>query len=148
MRIINEAGRTLIKQFEGCRLKVYRDPVGLPTVGVGHLLTQSERKNWPVGTQLSQRQIDILLDHDLLQAESAVSRFVTVPLSDNQYAALVSFTFNCGGGALQRSSVRRRLNAGNYHGAADALLMWNKAKGKVLPGLTRRRKAERDLFLS
>lgn len=145
-RHINAAGLALIERFEGCSLSVYRDPVGLPTVGVGHLLSAAEREKWPVGTKLSQAEVDALLLADLRGAEEAVGKLVKVPLGANQFAALVSFTFNCGGSALRKSTLLRKLNTGDYDGAAAGFAAWNKAGGKVLPGLTRRRAAEAALF--
>ncbi len=146
-RHINDAGRKLIEQFEGRRRAVYKDPVGLPTVGIGHLLTAAEKARWPVGTVLTDEQINTLFAGDIAGSEQAVAKAVKVALTDNQFAALVSFTFNCGPGALQQSTLLRKVNAGDFHGAADWFAPWNKAKGKVLPGLTRRRAAEKALFL-
>ena len=150
VRQINAAGRELIISFEGYRTRVYKDPVGYPTVGVGHLLTAAEREHWPVGTKLSPSIIDALFTTDLVSSEAAVSRLAAVRLSDNEFAALVSFTFNLGAGALGRSTLLKKLNAGEYTAAADEFLKWTKAGKplKELPGLVRRRKAERKLFLT
>jgi lysozyme len=140
-------GRKLITQHEGEVLKVYKDPVGLPTVGVGHLVKQNERKQYPVGKVITKAESQKLLAQDLHTSEIAVEDAVTAPINQNQFDALVSLTFNIGVAAFKRSSVRKRLNALNYEGAADAFLVWNKADNKVLAGLTKRREAERDLFL-
>jgi lysozyme len=147
-RTINTAGRKLIERFEGRRAAVYRDPVGKPTVGVGHLLSAAERARWPVGTVLTEAQIDALLTVDLAGAEAGVQAAVKVPLSDNEFAALVSFAFNLGVGALRGSTLLRLLNAGDRYGAAVQFGRWTKAGGKVLAGLVRRREAERELFLA
>lgn len=148
MRTINQTGLELIKRFEGTCLTVYLDPVQKPTVGVGHLLTAKERAMWPVGTKLNRLTIDRLLEHDLMSAELAVAHYVKVKISDNAFAALTSFVFNLGDGALKVSTLLKELNAGNYNRAADQFLRWNKAGGKILKGLTLRRKAERELFLA
>ena len=88
-----------------------------------------------------------LLHKDLAKFERGIDKYVTVPLTQNQFDALVSFVYNLGLGCLQRSTLRKKLNRGDYQGAADELLKYNKAAGKVLRGLTRRRQAERALFL-
>lgn len=143
MRKTNQAGVDLIKGFEGLRLAPYKDPVGLLTVGYGHLVKPGEQ----FGT-LTEAEAEDLLRNDLRDAESAVERLVKVPLTDNQHAALVSFTFNCGGGNLEKSTLLKKLNAKDYAGAGFEFLKWNKAGGKILAGLVRRRRAEMELFLS
>ncbi len=145
-RRINEAGLELIARYEGCRHEVYLDPVGLPTVGIGHLLSAEERAKWPVGTLLSPAEVEGLFRADVKRFELAVAKAVKVPLSDNQFAALVSLAFNIGPAAFAGSTLLKRLNGGDYGGAALAFLRWNKAKGKVLSGLTKRRAAEKALF--
>lgn len=145
---LSDAGIDFIAKFEGRRMAVYLDPVGLPTVGVGHLLTAAEKKKWPVGHKLSTAEVNELFRKDVKRFEDAVNSKVKVPLRQNEFDALVSLAFNIGTGALSKSTVLRRLNAGDRHGAADAFLSWNKAGGRVLNGLTRRRKAEREMFLS
>lgn len=142
MRRINKAGLDLIKSFEGLRLKAYKDAVGVWTIGYGHTKTATP------GTVISEPEAESLLLNDLAEAQGAVERLVKQPLNDNEYAALVSFVFNLGSGNLSRSTLLRKLNAGDRKGASDQFLVWNKAGGKVLAGLTRRRQAERDLFLN
>lgn len=141
MRRINKAGLDLIKSFEGLRLKAYKDAVGIWTIGYGHIKTATP------GMSISEPEAEALLRGDLEEAQGAVTRLVKVPLNDNEYAALVSFVFNLGAGSLSRSTLLKKLNAGDRAGAAQQFLVWNKAGGKVLAGLTRRREAERDLFL-
>jgi GH24 family phage-related lysozyme (muramidase) len=145
--IINQAGLDLIKSFESLRLKAYRDPVGIWTVGYGH--TGPDVRP---GLEISKREAEQLLADDLRESEESVGAFVVVPLNDNQFAALVSFTFNTGGGALKGSTLRRKLNKKDYKGAADEFSKWvyGTIKGKkvLLPGLVRRRAQERNLFLS
>lgn len=138
-------GISLIKQFEGCRLNAYPDPAtgGAPwTIGYGH--TGNDVRPRMVWTQV---QADSALISDLAQCERAVSRLVKVNLTQNQFDALVSFVFNVGSGNLQSSTLLRKLNSGDYRGAADEFPRWNKAAGKVMAGLTKRRAAERELFL-
>ncbi len=148
-RQINEAGLHLIEEFEGLarqlpdgRIAAYRDAVGVPTIGYGHT------HGVYIGEVVTREQAQEFLKEDLRQAEGAVSRLVKVPLNDNQFAALVSFVFNLGAGALAHSTLLRELNARNYQGAANQFLLWTHAGGRVLAGLVRRRRAERQLFLS
>lgn len=145
---VSKHGREFITAHEGEILRVYLDPVGLPTMGVGHLLTDEEKAKYPVGSVITRGVSQEFLERDLRRFENAVSALVKVPINQNQFDALVSFAFNVGEANFKRSSVLRHLNAGLYAKAADAFLAWNKSKGKVLPGLTRRRKEERALFLT
>ena len=145
---VSKHGREFITAHEGEILRVYLDPVGLPTMGVGHLLTDEEKAKYPVGSVITRGVSQEFLERDLRRFENAVNTLVKVPINQNQFDALVSFAFNVGEANFKRSSVLRHLNAGLYAKAADAFLAWNKSKGKVLPGLTRRRKEERALFLT
>ena len=134
-------GISLIKQFEGCRLNAYPDPAtgGAPwTIGYGH--TGNDVRPGMVWTQV---QADSALISDLAQCERAISRLVKVTLTQNQFDAIVSFVFNVGSGNLQSSTLLRKLNSGDYRGAAEEFPRWNKAAGKVMAGLTKRRAAER-----
>ncbi|MCH0685594.1 lysozyme [Escherichia coli] len=138
-------GISLIKQFEGCKLKAYPDPAtgGAPwTIGYGH--TGLEVKPGLVWTQA---QADAALIADLSVCENAVSHLVKVKITQNQFDALISFSFNLGSGNLASSTLLKKLNAGDYKGAADEFPKWNKAAGKVMNGLVARRTAERELFL-
>lgn len=139
-RQIDQAGLDLVKSFEGLFLRAYRDSVGVPTIGWGHT----------VGVQMGQTidttQAEAFLQADMADACGAVERLVTVPLNDDQFAALASFTFNCGTGALASSTLLRKLNAGDYLSVPGELMRWNHAGGQVLAGLTRRRAAEGVLF--
>lgn len=139
---INEAGLNLIRDFEGCRLKAYLCPAGVWTIGYGH--TQGVKPDMVI----SQLQAERFLRQDLKRFEEAVTSLVKVPVTPNQFSALVSFAYNVGTGALYDSTLLRKLNKKDYKGAAAEFLRWNKAGGKVLPGLTRRRIAEKDLFES
>lgn len=140
MMQISKAGLDLIKQFEGLYLKAYRCPAGVPTIGYGHTAGVA------MGQTITQQQADDYLRRDVRQFERAVERQVSVPLTQGQFDALVSFAFNLGEGALAQSTLLRLLNAGDYAGAAAQFDRWNKAGGRVLPGLVRRRAAERALF--
>ena len=138
------AGLDLIKFYEGLRLEKYRDAVGKWTIGYGHLILENESFPGP----LTLAQAEDLLRADLAMTERGIHRQVTVDLNQNQFDALVAFAFNVGLGNLQSSTLLRLLNQGQYAAAADQLPRWNKAGGKELLGLTRRRDAERKLFLT
>jgi len=148
--ITNAAGLSLIRQAEGLRLRAYPDPGtgGDPwTIGIGTTVYPDGRKVQR-GDTCTPQQADEYLAHDLQGFERDVAAMVTVPLTGNQFAALVSLAYNVGAPALRSSTLLRLLNAGDYAGAANQFLRWNRAAGRVLPGLMRRRAAERDLFLS
>ncbi|CAM6806743.1 lysozyme [Enterobacter hormaechei] len=143
----SDKGISLIKQFEGCKLTAYQDSVGVWTIGYGW--TQPvDGKPIRAGMTIKQETAERLLKTGLVSYESDVSRLVKVGLTQGQFDALVSFTYNLGARSLSTSTLLRKLNSGDYAGAADEFLRWNKAGGKVLNGLTRRREAERALFLS
>ncbi|MBE3178212.1 lysozyme [Enterobacter cloacae complex sp. P3B] len=143
----SEKGIALIKEFEGCKLTAYQDSVGVWTIGYGW--TQPvDGKPIRAGMTIKQETAERLLKAGLVSYESDVSRLVKVGLTQGQFDALVSFTYNLGARSLSTSTLLRKLNAGDCAGAADEFLRWNKAGGKVLNGLTRRREAERALFLS
>ena len=143
----SDKGIALIKEFEGCKLTAYQDSVGVWTIGYGW--TQPvDGKPIRAGMTIKQETAERLRKTGLVSYESDVSRMVKVGLTQGQFDALVSFTYNLGARSLSTSTLLRKLNAGDYAGAADEFLRWNKAGGKVLNGLTRRREAERALFLS
>jgi lysozyme len=138
----SQAGVQLIKGFEGVRLNAYDDGVGVMTIGVGHI------RGVQGGDVITEDQADDYLREDLSTAEGAVNRLVKVPINQAQFDALASFTFNLGAGALASSTLLKRLNAGDYDGAADEFLRWNRAGGRIMAGLTKRRISERMLFLT
>lgn len=138
--MINDAALELIKRHEGLRTTAYKCPAGVWTIGYGH--TSGVRK----GMRCTETQAEVWLMDDLRESEQAVDYLVKVPLTDNQRGALVSFVFNVGAGNFAASTLLRKLNAGDYASAADEFRRWNKASGKVLVGLTRRRAAEAELF--
>lgn len=137
----SQKGIDLIKKFEGCRLEAYRCPAGVWTIGYGHT------KGVKDGMKISQAQAEEFLREDLRIFEKAVESCVKAPLSQNQFDALVSFCYNCGAEALRTSTLLKLLNEGKYFEAGEQFLRWNKAGGKVLVGLTRRREEEKTLFL-
>lgn len=136
------AGLALLQKCEGLRRSVYLDTAGLPTIGYGHKLRPGE--SFPEG--LTDAQAEELLEADLDAAEDAVSRLVTVPLSQGQFDALVDFVFNLGEGRLAGSTLLRDLNAGNYASAAGQLLLWDHVGHVEVEGLRLRRESEFNLF--
>ena len=146
---VSAAGRKAIAAHEGVRLKAYPDPAtgGEPwTIGCGHTSAAGAPKVTK-GMTITAEECDEILSRDLAVFERAVESAVKVQLNQNQFDALVSFTFNVGAGNLQESTLLRKLNAKDYRGAADQFGVWNKAAGKVMKGLTSRRADERALFL-
>jgi lysozyme len=143
----NKAGLDLIKSFEGLRLETYKCSAGVDTIGYGHTSMAGEPKVTP-GMKITEAEAEEILARDLGKYEAAVDKAVTVEPTPNQFAAMVSLCYNIGPGNFAKSSVVRKLNAGDVDGAAQSFLMWNKAAGKVLAGLTRRREAEKKLFLT
>lgn len=143
----SENGINLIKHFEGCRLTAYQDSVGVWTIGYGW--TQPvDGKPVGKGMNITQQKADDLLKQGVVQYENGVNSLVKVQLNQNQFDALVDFAYNLGVNALKGSTLLRKINTGDYAGAANEFTKWNKAGGKELVGLTRRREAEKSLFLS
>lgn len=138
---VSQRGIDLIKEFEGLELTSYEDAAGVLTIGYGH--TGEDVK---LGDVISKEQAEKLLRCDLEEAEQGVTRNVTVPLTQNQFDALVSFTYNLGTKALAGSTLLRELNKGRYESAAAQFERWVYAGGKKLKGLIRRRIAEKQLF--
>lgn len=143
---ISENGISKLKGEEGERLTGYKDSRGIPTIGVGHTGVV-DGKPVAVGMVISKDKSSELLRSDLKWTEEAITTNVKVPLTKNQYDALCSLIFNIGPTAFANSTVLKRLNAGDYKGAADAFLMWKKA-GNDPERLLPRRQRERALFLS
>ena len=140
---ISKDGLDLIKSYEGLKLEAYLPtPIDVPTIGYGHTKTTY------MGMKITEAGATELLKSDLAWVEAVVNKEVKVPLTQPQYDALCSFVFNLGGTNFKRSTLLKLLNAGDYVGAAEQLLRWDKQGTKVLRGLTRRREAERALFLS
>lgn len=142
-RKINAAGLALVKSFEGCKLDSYRCAAGVATVGYGH--TGPDVR---IPMTITPERAEELLEQDLARFETGVEALTEgVPTDDNQFAALVSLAFNIGLSAIATSTVLKRHRLGNKMGAANAMLMWNRGGGRVLAGLSRRREAERKLYL-
>ncbi len=139
-RHIDEVGRDTIRHFESCRLEAYRDPTGVWRIGWG-----SSRGVTP-GLTITQAEADRRFEEDLAPAETAVTNLVRVPLTDGQFAALVSFVFNCGAGTLRTSTLLRLLNGGDYACVPAELRRFRFAQGKPLKGLAIRRAAEAALW--
>jgi lysozyme len=137
----SEYGLKQIKRREGVVLHVYRDSKRLPTAGVGHLLTQEENQHLPVGAPITQAQSDTWLKEDLGECETCINTVVKPRLKQNEFDALVSLAFNIGVAGFKRSTVVRRLNAGDKAGAASAILLWNKP-----PEIQGRRRTEYNQF--
>ena len=148
-----------IKKDEGVRSRPYQCPALLWTVGVGHVIDPhhakvklADRKQLPIPAGwdrvLSAAEIDEILRKDLNRFEAGVLRLIKVKLTQGQFDALVSFSFNVGLGNLQNSTLRMKINRGDYEGAAEQFLVWTKAGGKVLKGLVIRRTHEKEMFES
>jgi len=135
-------GFELTKQFEGCSLKAYRDIVGVLTIGYGHTGPDVHE-----GQEITQEQADHLLEVDLSGAILTVDLLVKVPISQNQFDALVDLTYNIGSGAFRGSTLLKLLNADHYLQAAYEFVKWDMADGKHIPGLLKRRAAEQALFM-
>lgn len=144
---ISENGLSMIASFESFEPKAYYCPAGVLTIGYGHTGTNAKGESLQEGDTVTREQAKRLLYEDVLWAEDAVNE-QHLDLSQNQFDALVSFVFNVGATAFNHSTLLKKLKAGDYDEAADEFLRWNKAGGKVLRGLTARREAERELFLS
>ena len=147
---ISNNGIALIKRFEGCRLTAYPDPGtgGDPwTIGFGWTGKVDSKPITPE-MKTDDATADRLLRTGVVSFDQAVSKMLKVSVTQNQYDALVSLAYNIGTRALSTSTLMKKLNAGDVKGAADEFLRWNKSGGKVMAGLTNRRKAERELFLS
>ncbi len=133
-----------IKRFECCKFKPYYCPAGILTIGIGHTKTASLY----IGKTITEDKAKELFAYDIASCKEAIKRLVSVRLNDNQRISLLSFIFNLGTGAFQRSTLRKKLNRGEYERIPYELMKWTKAGGKVLPGLVKRRRAEADLFIS
>lgn len=139
---INKKGLELIKKYEGCRLLAYKCPAGVWTIGYGHTAGVKS------GMAITKADAERLLLQDLKRFEEGVETLVKVPLTSNQFSALVSFAFNCGISALRNSTLLKKLNVGDLNGAAREILRWDKVNKKPVEGLTKRRKEEQQLFLT
>ena len=137
---ISEEGLALIKKFEGCELTAYKCSAGVWTIGYGHTKGVEE------GMTITKAQAEDMLLEELVEYEDAVKNAVTISLDQCMFDALVSWTYNLGPSNLNASTMLKVLNAGDYDGVPAQIKRWNKAGGKVLEGLIRRREAEALLF--
>ena len=142
MRHVTQNGIDLIKRFEGFSSTVYICPAGYPTIGFGHLVKEPEKYQQGI----TEAEAEELLRRDVHAAENAVLRLIDVPLTDGQYDALVSFTFNLGAGALQRSTLRRKVNRQAHSEVPEQFMRWVWAGGRKLDGLIRRREREALIY--
>lgn len=165
---LSEAGATLMHQYEGCRNKPYLCPAHIWTIGYGHVLYQEQirlpmvgkegqssiiRKDYPLQQEhnrvWSKEEINKLFEDDVSSFERGVLRLApTLSGRQGAFDACVSFAFNAGLGNFQRSTIRMKINRGEWTDAAEAFMQWTKGGGRELPGLVKRRKAEKALFLS
>jgi len=149
-RKLSQAGANLIKHFEGCKqphdgkYKAYHCPANVLTIGWGH--TNHHGRKFDASSRWTDRECNEAFLEDMGTFERAVHRLVKVPLTAHQYDALVSFCYNCGEGNLAKSTLLKKVNAGDHKGAAAEFHKWNKGGGKVLAGLTRRRASESLLY--
>ena len=152
---MSDHGRKLLAQWEGFERNVYLDVAGLPTIGVGHLLTKDELSSERIvigGVAvdytggLTEQQVYDVLGQDLARFERAVNDSVEPDLTQNQFDALVSFTFNVGEGAFKQSTLLKRLNARDFADVPAQLRRWNRSGGKVVQGLINRRENEVRLW--
>jgi len=147
---ISDNGINLIKRFEGVRYKPYRCPAGLWTVGVGHLIGDGKQLPDSYNKTFTEREVDELLRKDLARFERGVTMLfpVSYRFTQGAYDAILSFSFNLGLGALQRSTVRSALLRGDKTMAGESLLKYCRAGGKILKGLQLRRQAEHKLLMT
>ncbi|NHB94748.1 lysozyme [Photorhabdus cinerea] len=139
---ISEKGLSKLKGYEGLSLTAYRCPAGVWTIGYGHT------RGVKPGDVITDEQATQFLLEDLAPVYITIESNVKVPLTQGQFDALCSFIFNCGTGAFVRSTLLKKLNAGDYRGAADQFMRWNQVDGRTLPGLDARRASEKTMFLS
>lgn len=156
--MISAKALATIAHHEGTRYKPYRCPAALWTCGTGHVLypdqaklPMSERLTYPLKSVdnrvWTKDEVNALLEYDLKRFVQGVARYCPAPLTQGQLDALVSFSFNCGLGTLQRSTLRQKHNRGDFAGAADEFMKYTKGGGKVLKGLVNRRNDERAMYL-
>lgn len=143
---ISNTGLKLIQEFEGFKTNAYDDGVGVWTIGYGTI-------RYPNGTKVekgdvcTKEQAEIYMQNDLTSFEKTINDTVKVKISQNQYDSLLSLCYNIGSGAFSKSTLLKKLNSNDFVGASDQFLVWNKAGGKVMQGLSNRREKERALFL-
>lgn len=139
---ISAEGLSLIKKFEGCELKAYRCAANVLTIGYGTI------KNVTEGMEITQEEAETLLQEEMHEYEGYINDMVKVPLEQHQFDAMVSWVFNLGSGNLSSSTLLKKLNNSEYDEVPAQIRRWNKAGGKVLDGLIRRREAEAKMFMN
>lgn len=145
---ISEKGLAIVKKYEGLRLKPYLCPAGVPTIGWGSTVYPNGKAVTLRDAAITPQQASDILLATMVKYEDAVSRYVQVPINQNQFDALVDFAYNVGVGNLQTSTLLKKVNASDFVGAANEFGKWVHGGGAVLPGLVNRRREEADLFRS
>ena len=144
---INELGIEIIKEFEGFSSEVYLDPIGIPTIGYGSTWDAKGDRVTVEHPAITKTEATKLLKREARHVEKAIRRLIKAELTENMFSSLCSWAYNVGTGNLQRSTLRMKLNRGNYEDAADEFPKWRRGGGRILKGLVLRRAAERELFL-
>lgn len=146
---ISENGLKLIKKFEGLSLKPYLCRAGIPTIGFGNTFYENMKKVTLQDETITEERADSLFNFLVTtNFVNVVNRLVIVDINQNQFDALVSFVYNLGSGNFEKSTLLKKVNQEDFIGASLEFEKWNRASGKVLSGLTKRRLAEKELFLS
>ena len=144
--LVNARGISIIKTFEGYSPTVYHCPAGIPTIGYGSIWDMDGKRVKASQPKITKAQAETLLLREIHHVERAIRTLIRVPLNQNQFSALASWTFNLGSGRLQSSTLRTKLNRGDYDGAALEFPKWRRAGGKILQGLVKRRAVEKALY--
>ena len=143
----NDEGIAIIKKYEGCSLRCYLDPIGIPTIGYGSIWGLDHSRLASSHRDITGDEAEHLLKRELLTTENAVARMVTSSLTENQFSAVCCLVYNVGSGRFKSSTIRMKLNRGQFTDAANEFWKWRRAGGKILRGLLRRRAEENLLFL-
>lgn len=141
----SEVGLNLIKEFESLELEAYLDPVGIPTIGFG-TIKYPDGVRVQLGDRISEEDAEYFLSEDVRKFEQSIRNYVKVELNQNEFDALVSWTYNLGAHNLKTSTMLQKLNLGLYERVPEQMMRWVYARGKKFNGLIRRRRAEADLF--
>jgi len=143
----NDAGIEIIKKYEGCSLRCYLDPIGIPTIGYGSIWGLDHSRFVSNHRDITENEAEYLLKRELLTTENAVARMVRTALTENQFSAVCCLVYNVGSGRFRSSTIKMKLNRQDFEGAANEFWKWRRAGGKILRGLVRRREEEKQLFL-
>jgi|TARA_R110000823_G_scaffold11710_1_gene39528 lysozyme len=142
----NDEGIAIIKRYEGCSLKCYLDPIGIPTIGYGSIWGLDHSRLDSSHRDITEDEAQHLLKRELHKTENSVARMVKSSLTQNQFSALCCLVYNVGSGRFRSSTIRMKINRKDFIGAANEFWKWRRAGGKILKGLVRRRKDEEILF--